>query len=609
MVLYSGALSLAIGLVLAILALPAIRSHDSSQALVPAENMERILEDLETGQLGFIATRDARFLRPWNAARASFPREARELQRHAAISGPHQGRRARAIVKAMDSYLREDAEPLVRAAQRDPRTAAALADRWQGGHGRIAAIRAQFDRFGEEEHRIEKREIAAGPIIRRSLLIGSGAAGAAFLVLLLAGFLLHAVLPARRILAMGARGYDAPPSMGDGGPATGEDEAVCGGTPAADSEFRLHRALRRLATLTARHLALSEIFQVGADELGELLGADYTLVNRFRPDRTATVVAHWSAPDRARIMPPFGGSFPVEEGTVAALVQRTGRPTRIADRDLRSAGRIGTWAWGRGIRSSVGCPILVAGELWGMLTALSLGAVLPDETEDRMRDVAEILAVAIGDARERDATTASRLRLVDASDAEGRALAGRLHDGAQQRLVSVGLELRTIEDSLPLGREELRTRIATVAGHLAGVIDDLQEIARDLYPAGLARGGLIAALRMLARRSAMPVELDLHYEGRLPRRVELAIHHIVAESLDNAARHANASSAQVGLTVEEGLAHLRVRDDGVGGADPHDGTGLAVLRDRVEALGGTFQVISPPGGGTSAHARIPIDED
>jgi signal transduction histidine kinase len=228
-------------------------------------------------------------------------------------------------------------------------------------------------------------------------------------------------------------------------------------------------------------------------------------------------------------------------------------------------------------------------------------------TESRLAAFAELLGTAIAKAESRAELTASRVRLVTAADETRRRLERDLHDGVQQRLVSLGLELRAVEAAMPPG-DPLRTRLAQTASGLAGALDDLVEISRGIHPAILAAGGLGPALKTLARRSAVPVELDLHTDRRLPDRVEVAVYYIVSEALTNAAKHANASVVQIDVDTDDWMVHLTISDDGKGGADPGRGSGLIGLTDRVEALGGRIEILSPAGRGTSLLARIPLEE-
>ena len=208
----------------------------------------------------------------------------------------------------------------------------------------------------------------------------------------------------------------------------------------------------------------------------------------------------------------------------------------------------------------------------------------------------------------RDELTASRARVVAAADEARRRIERDLHDGAQQRLVSLALELRAAEGAVPTDLTELRAQLRATAEGLSGVLTELQEIARGIHPAILSKGGLGAALRTLARRSVVPVELELDAaDPRLPDRVEVAAYYVVSEALTNAAKHARASVIHVRVVREEAHLLLSISDDGVGGADAGRGSGLIGLKDRVESLGGTIEIASTADDGTSIRARLPID--
>jgi signal transduction histidine kinase len=203
--------------------------------------------------------------------------------------------------------------------------------------------------------------------------------------------------------------------------------------------------------------------------------------------------------------------------------------------------------------------------------------------------------------------TASRVRIVAAADDARRRIERDLHDGAQQRLVSLGLELRAAEASVPADLHPLREQISCIVTGLAGVSQDLQEISRGIHPAILSRGGLGPALKSVARRSAVPVELDVAVDRRLPESAEVAAYYVVAEALTNATKHAQASEVFVCIKAEGANLRLSIRDDGIGGADSHKGSGLIGLTDRVEALGGHMQISSPAGRGTTLLADIPLE--
>jgi signal transduction histidine kinase len=203
--------------------------------------------------------------------------------------------------------------------------------------------------------------------------------------------------------------------------------------------------------------------------------------------------------------------------------------------------------------------------------------------------------------------TASRARIVTATDQTRRRIERDLHDGVQQRLVSLLLAQRMAEMMVPPGLSELQARLSEVAGGLAGAMEELREIAHGLHPAILAERGLRPALKALARRSAVPVELDLRTGTRLPEPVEVAAYYIVSEALTNTAKHARASVVYVAVEVRHGVLELSIRDDGSGGADPACGSGLIGLTDRVDALGGTIEVASPVGQGTTLRVRLPVE--
>jgi signal transduction histidine kinase len=259
-----------------------------------------------------------------------------------------------------------------------------------------------------------------------------------------------------------------------------------------------------------------------------------------------------------------------------------------------------------GIRSMVASPINVGGRLWGMVNAATRREPFPPGTADRLADFTELAATAIGNAESRAELAASRARIVAAADETRRRIERDLHDGTQQRLVSLGLELRMAQSLVPAGLAELKTEIGRIAGELGGAVEDLREIARGIHPAILSVGGLGPALHTLARRAAITVELEAAAITRLPEPVEVVAYYTVSEALTNATKHAHASVVSVVAREQDDRLHLTVRDDGVGGADPARGSGLIGLRDRVEALGGSFEFSSPPGQGTLIGVQLPL---
>jgi signal transduction histidine kinase len=203
---------------------------------------------------------------------------------------------------------------------------------------------------------------------------------------------------------------------------------------------------------------------------------------------------------------------------------------------------------------------------------------------------------------------ASRARIVAAADETRRRIERDLHDGVQQRLVSLALAQQQAAAIVPPELGELQAQLSRVVDGLAGVLDELQEISRGIHPAVLAQGGLVPALKTLARRSAVPVELEVRVQTRLPEPVERATYYIVSEALTNTAKHAHASAVYVAVEARDGVLGLSIRDDGWGGADPTRGSGLIGLTDRVDALAGTIHVASPIGVGTTLLITLPLDE-
>jgi len=227
--------------------------------------------------------------------------------------------------------------------------------------------------------------------------------------------------------------------------------------------------------------------------------------------------------------------------------------------------------------------------------------------ERRLADFTELVATAIANAEGKSALNASRRRIVAASDETRRQIERDLHDGVQQRLVSLGLAIRAEETSLSPDQAELRGKLSGVAEGLSDLLEDLQEISRGIHPAILAKGGLGPALGTLAHRSAIPVNLDVPGEERLPEPIEVAAYFIASEALANATKHSQATRIEVSLTRRGERLLLSVRDDGVGGADPARGSGLVGLTDRVEALGGSISITSRPRRGTHISAELPVE--
>jgi signal transduction histidine kinase len=364
-------------------------------------------------------------------------------------------------------------------------------------------------------------------------------------------------------------------------------------------------ALRRVATLVARGEHPSELFSAVAGELARCLGVHHSTLFRYESDGTATLLAARHEPGLKTV--PVGRRFSFAGDNVAAMVHETGRTARM-DSHVKAAGLAAEYVREIGIRSSVGAPIIVDGRLWGVaVVGSSRPEPLPSDTEARVGDFADLVATAIANAHTHAELTASRVRIVAAADDARRRIERDLHDGAQQRLVSLGLELRTAEAGVPAQLNPLKEQIDHLVTKVAEISTELQELSRGIHPAILSRGGLSPALKVLARRSAVPVELVLAVDKRLPDSAEVAAYYVVAEALTNAAKYARATEVQVCVDTEGPNLHLSVRDDGIGGADTAKGSGLVGLIDRVEALGGTLSISSHPGNGTSLDVNIPFE--
>jgi signal transduction histidine kinase len=361
-------------------------------------------------------------------------------------------------------------------------------------------------------------------------------------------------------------------------------------------------ALRRVATLVARGAAPEEVFAAVAEEVGRLFLVDVANMCRYEADGTFTIVA--SSGNRF----PVAAQWTLGGKNVTTLVFETGRSARI-DSYADGSGPLADDIREEGLRSAVGTPIVVEGNLWGVIgVASSLEQPLPADTEARLASFTELVATAIANAESRAALAASRARIVAAADETRRRIERDLHDGTQQQLVSLMLELRAVQAAVPPQLGELGGELSRIAGGLTDVFDRVREISHGIHPAILSERGLQPALKALARRSAVPVELDLRTGRRLPGPVEVAAYYAVSEALANAAKHAQASAVQVELDTPGAIVRLAVRDDGIGGADPARGSGLVGLSDRIEALGGTLHVTSPDSGGTTLIIEIPVKD-
>jgi signal transduction histidine kinase len=362
-------------------------------------------------------------------------------------------------------------------------------------------------------------------------------------------------------------------------------------------------ALRRVATMVAAGTPAPALFGRVCEELGALLDVKSTDMIRYDDQRFATVVGTWTVDDTPSF--PVGERLPVEGGTVTAKIHRSGRPERVDDYD-DVEGELAERLREAGFQSVVGAPIFVAGRLWGGLMVTSeVAHAFPAGTEAKIGSFAELVTAALANVDAREQLAASRARIIDAADAARRRIERDLHDGAQQRLVSLALSLRLLESHLEPNSAASRA-LAAARGELDAALAELRELARGIHPSILTDRGLEAALAALAGRATVPVELDVDSCATLPLSVQTTAYFVVAEALTNASKHAHSDRIDVRVAVGEERTTVEVSDDGSGGVDTARGSGLSGLADRVSALGGTLEIDSPVGVGTTVRAQIPV---
>jgi signal transduction histidine kinase len=364
-------------------------------------------------------------------------------------------------------------------------------------------------------------------------------------------------------------------------------------------------ALRRVATLVASGPEPAEIFDAVAEEAGRLLAARSSATIRYDGD-VAVTVGRWQQ-DEAPTGFHVGTRVPLTGSDgLTAIVARTGRSARIDDYG-GVRGRAAELMRQNGYRAAVAAPIVVGGAMWGLLLVTSAEpAALGADAERRLGGFAELVALGLESAEAREQLNASRRRILRTAFEERRRLERNLHDGAQQRLVSLALQLRVLEGLLERDPEAARGLVSNARSELALAMSELRELARGLHPAVLSERGLAAALESLADSAALPVHVSGATEERLGDAVEAGAYFVVAESITNAVKHAHASRIAVRLARAPGALRIEIEDDGRGGADPAAGTGLRGLADRIEALGGRFAVADRDGGGTVVAVHLPV---
>jgi PAS domain S-box-containing protein len=387
-----------------------------------------------------------------------------------------------------------------------------------------------------------------------------------------------------------------------------EDDALEGDPEAKLAEVgqlaQEQRALRRVATLVASEATPERVFMAVSEETARVLEVNATAVFRYEGDDTATIVGRFSRDgiDAFRL----GERLPVDETMTVGRVLYTGEPARIDDYS-NLPGDVPKLMLRIGYRSTVSAPIVVAGILWGAV-AIASADVLPPESEGRLAAFCELVSLAVASAQARDDLRSSRARIVRAGDEQRRKLERNLHDGAQQRLVSLALTLRLARRQLELEQgEAAQASLAAAAEELDLALEELRELARGLHPAALTEQGLGPAIGTVARRLPIPVHVSAP-EERLPDGIEATVFYIVSEALTNVVKHAQATKAEVNITLDRNTLRFEVIDNGRGGADPAEGTGILGLRDRAEAAGGTLFVVSPPERGTVVTCQLPLSD-
>jgi predicted ATPase/signal transduction histidine kinase len=361
-------------------------------------------------------------------------------------------------------------------------------------------------------------------------------------------------------------------------------------------------ALRRVATLVARSAPPQEVLAAVTEEAGRLLHAHHASMGRYDPDGARTVVASWSSTGAAV---PVGSRADLWGRNLSTLVFHTGQRARIDDY-ADASGSVADFAREIGLGAGVGVPISVEGRVWGVMVVASAGEPLPAGTEARLARFTELAATAVANAQAQAEVAASRARIVAAADKTRRRIERDLHDGIQQRLVTLTLMLGRMRDRVPA---DVRADLDEARDELAATRQELRDLSQGVHPTILVELGLGAAIRALARRSPLPVRLQLRAGGRLPRPCDITAYYVAAEAFTNAAKHAVASAVDILIDEAGGTLTVQVRDDGAGGADASRGSGLTGLRDRVEAVGGSMTVDSPAGAGTVLTVLLPVTAD
>jgi signal transduction histidine kinase/CHASE3 domain sensor protein len=618
----SGLLAILIGATFALLlgAIDDVRKTSrladrSRTALTASDGIGELVLDLETGVRGFVITGQERFLGPWKIALGEFPTQSRRLERLA--GGPEQAVRARRIVDEARSYVRDYSIPLVRAVRRGSPAASSVAVTAEGRR-RVDAIRSELGGFAAAEGaRLKQRQDDSDADAQRAIVLGVvGLVGSFAVIGAFAAYLLRSVArPVRRTAEMAGRLAEGDLSVRmpeKGGGEIGDLErsfnTMAGslerGRDALDRLLLEQEALRRVATLVAEGAEPSRVFETVTREVGLLSGADLARLERYESDTEVTAIAAWSR-DRSPELA-IDRRFKLVGPSIAARVLHEPGPARVAS-FVGADGAIAAEAQALGIRSSVGCPVVVEGRLWGVIAASSRREeqFLP-ETESQIGEFTDLVATAISNADARDELFASRARIVAAADEARRRIRRDLHDGGQQRLVHALITMKLARRSLEDRDAKTEALIDEALEHIEGAVEALRELSHGILPSILTRGGLRGGVEAVVARMSLPVDVDIGDE-RFSSGVEATAYFVVTEALTNVAKHSGAERARVTAHAKDGVLRVEISDDGVGGALAAGGSGLVGLRDRVTALSGNLDVESPAGGGTRVVMTLPVN--
>ncbi|GGM15248.1 CHASE3 domain-containing protein [Dactylosporangium sucinum] len=583
----------------------------AERAVSAANTLERLVLDVEAGRRGYALTHDRALLTPWIHAQQQIPLRQQELA--SAVSGDSaQAARVATLNSDVSAYLDTYADPVItddgaNPASIDPQSIT-------NGQRSVAALRQEFEQFTVTQRAIvDGMHADANRAGQRAVIAGiAGLATSLLAVAILTRSLavmvvrpLHRLVTAADKVAGGDMTVrvdtDAPVEVGkmqrtfNSMVSALERSRETLGTVAAEQA-----ALRRVATVAARGRPAEDLFATVTEEAGKLFEADAAVLVRFEAEENVgTVVASWSYDPVHRI--PLG-RVTLQGHGIAGRVLRSGRPVRLEGDE--SADFLAREFGDSRIRSAIGAPIIVADRCWGALKALSTSdRALEQQDAMRAAEFTDLVASAIANSQARADLTASRARLVAATDESRRRIERDLHDGTQQRLIALLLALRATETQVS---DALQDRVHSIGDDLSEAIDELRELARGIHPSILSEGGLVPAIKSLGRRSPIPVEVQLALPDRLDTKIEVGVYYVVAEALTNAIRHARASLIFVRAAIVRNRLELSIEDDGVGGADPDTGTGLVGLADRVAAIGGSLNIASRPGRGTTLSITVPL---